>query len=104
MAASDRSMGEIRALTGIRGVAAMIVFLSHTRETLAGRGVHFTVPLPVERLFFMGGRQVDVFFVLSGFILTLIYQSWFKESLDPGSYMDFGSHASTRCMRPYCSW
>jgi peptidoglycan/LPS O-acetylase OafA/YrhL len=89
MAANDRSMGEIRALTGIRGVAAMIVFLSHTRETLSGRGLHFAVPLPVERLFFMGGRQVDVFFVLSGFILTLIYQGWFKESVDAGSYMDF---------------
>lgn len=89
MAASDRSIGEIRALTGIRGVAAMIVFLSHTRETLAGRGIDFAVPLPVERLFFMGGRQVDVFFVLSGFILTLIYQSWFRGSVDAGSYMDF---------------
>ncbi|MFZ0499598.1 MAG: acyltransferase [Steroidobacteraceae bacterium] len=89
MAANDRSIGEIRALTGIRGVAAMIVFLSHARDTLASRGLHFAVPLPVERLFFMGGRQVDVFFVLSGFILTLIYQSWFRESVGAGPYREF---------------
>jgi len=82
-------MAEIRSLTGLRGVAALTVFLAHTRETLTEQGVHLQVPTLVERLFLSGGRQVDIFFVLSGFILALTYQAWFSERLDRRSYFKF---------------
>lgn len=82
-------MQEIRGLTGLRGIAALTVFLAHTRETLEGRGLALGVPQWVERLFLSGGRQVDIFFALSGFILALIYQRWFAQSVSTESYFKF---------------
>lgn len=82
-------MAEIRSLTGLRGIAALTVFLAHTRETLTEQGLHLQVPTLIERLFLSGGRQVDIFFVLSGFILALTYQSWFSQRLDHRSYRKF---------------
>jgi peptidoglycan/LPS O-acetylase OafA/YrhL len=82
-------MTEIRGLTGLRGIAALIVFMAHTRETLEGRGLSLQVPTLVERLFLSGGRQVDIFFVLSGFILALIYRDWFTGGLKSASYVKF---------------
>lgn len=82
-------MKEIRALTGLRGIAALVVFLAHMRETLLGRGLPLHVPTLVMRLFLMGGRQVDIFFVLSGFILAMIYRDWFADSVDKHAYGKF---------------
>jgi peptidoglycan/LPS O-acetylase OafA/YrhL len=82
-------MKEIRGLTGLRGVAALIVFLDHTRGSLEARGLSLPVPTVVARLFLSGGREVDIFFVLSGFILALIYNRWFRDSLLPAAYLDF---------------
>jgi peptidoglycan/LPS O-acetylase OafA/YrhL len=82
-------MAEIRPLTGLRGVAAITVFLVHMRETLGERGLHLEVPDWVARLFLNGGRQVDIFFVLSGFILTMNYRSWFVDRISPSSYFGF---------------
>ena len=82
-------MNEIRALTGIRGIAALTVFLAHTRETLWARGIHLPVSQLTERLLLSGGRQVDIFFVLSGFILTLVYSSGFDHALSWTSYARF---------------
>ncbi len=82
-------MKEIRALTGIRGLAALIVFLSHVRETLETRGLDLAVAEIPRRLFLVGGRQVDIFFVLSGFILALTYQNWFDRGLTSDGYFKF---------------
>ncbi len=82
-------MNEIRALTGLRGLAALIVFWGHTREALASRGLEVEIPLLIERLFLAGGRQVDIFFVLSGFIMALIYRSWFTGGLSRTAYFQF---------------
>jgi peptidoglycan/LPS O-acetylase OafA/YrhL len=82
-------LNEIRGLTGLRGIAAVIVFLAHTQETLLGRGLPLQVPTLVQRLFLSGGRQVDIFFVLSGFILALIYRDWFRERLAAPTYFKF---------------
>lgn len=82
-------MTEIRALTGLRGLAALIVFWGHTREALASRGLFFDVPEVFERLFLAGGRQVDIFFVLSGFIMALIYRSWFTDGITSTAYWQF---------------
>ena len=82
-------MQEIRALTGLRGIAALIVFFAHTREHLTDQGIDFSIPILVQRLFLMGGRQVDIFFVLSGFILALTYQKWFVEAVTSATYWKF---------------
>jgi peptidoglycan/LPS O-acetylase OafA/YrhL len=82
-------MKEIRALTGIRGIAALTVFLEHTWEALDGRGVHLPVSTLMHRLFLSAGRQVDIFFLLSGFILGLLYASWFESSIQPDAYFKF---------------
>jgi peptidoglycan/LPS O-acetylase OafA/YrhL len=82
-------MKEIRALTGIRGIAAVTVFLDHTHAALDTRGVSIPVPEVVHRLFLQAGRQVDVFFLLSGFILALIYANWFKAGVQRDAYFNF---------------
>jgi peptidoglycan/LPS O-acetylase OafA/YrhL len=82
-------MNEIRPLTGIRGIAALTVFLAHTQETLLPKGIDISVPTLIERLLLSGGRQVDIFFVLSGFILTLIYSTWFDAGVSRNSYFKF---------------
>jgi peptidoglycan/LPS O-acetylase OafA/YrhL len=82
-------VNEIRALTGLRGIAALVVFLAHTRDTLQTRGLSLPVPDLIERLFLSSGRQVDIFFVLSGFILALIYRDWFGAGVTRQSYVKF---------------
>jgi len=66
-----------------------VVFLDHTRMTLQTRGLPIHVNVLVERLFLMGGRQVDIFFALSGFVLALIYKDWFAGSVTATSYGQF---------------
>jgi peptidoglycan/LPS O-acetylase OafA/YrhL len=82
-------MNEIRALTGLRGIAAIVVFFAHVRDTLETRGFSLHVPTLVERLCLSSGRQVDIFFVLSGFVLALIYRDWFASSVTRGGYGQF---------------
>jgi peptidoglycan/LPS O-acetylase OafA/YrhL len=82
-------MNEIRALTGLRGIAALVVFFAHTRDTLQSRGLSLDVPTVLVRLFLSGGRQVDIFFVLSGFILAMIYRDWFSNHVGKKSYVKF---------------
>jgi peptidoglycan/LPS O-acetylase OafA/YrhL len=56
------------ALTGIRGIAAWLVVFYHVRAS-----VHQIVPQPVIDLFAKGYLAVDLFFVLSGFVLWYTY-------------------------------
>jgi peptidoglycan/LPS O-acetylase OafA/YrhL len=63
--------GEIKALTGLRIVAALWVVLFHFRPLLAQ-----AAPGPSEALAPMlncGAQGVDLFFILSGFVLTWNY-------------------------------
>ena len=61
-------------LDGLRGVAALGVVVCHLAGSVRGdyRSVAAGAPL-VDRLLDYGSRGVDVFFVLSGFLLTLPY-------------------------------
>jgi peptidoglycan/LPS O-acetylase OafA/YrhL len=78
-AMSDEIKGEIKALTGLRIVASMWVVLFHFRPMVADASPDFgDVLSPVLNC---GAQGVDLFFILSGFVLTWNYldrmgQSW----------------------------
>ncbi|MCV7400855.1 acyltransferase [Mycobacterium fragae] len=63
--------GEIKALTGLRIIAALWVVLFHFRPLLADASPGFRTALsPVLNC---GAQGVDLFFILSGFVLTWNY-------------------------------
>ena len=65
----------IPSLTGVRGVAALWVFLAHGTK-LAASTLH--APWLLQSLFLFNGlRGVDLFFVLSGFILMHVHAAEF---------------------------
>jgi peptidoglycan/LPS O-acetylase OafA/YrhL len=71
--------GEIKALSGLRIVAAVWVVLFHFRPLLAQAAPDFTATF--APLLDCGAQGVDLFFILSGFVLTWNYldrmgQSW----------------------------
>lgn len=70
--AGSRLRGEIRALTGLRALAAVWVVVHHA---WALSQTDNWVPLlePLRPLFQTGWLGVDLFFVLSGFVLTHTY-------------------------------
>jgi peptidoglycan/LPS O-acetylase OafA/YrhL len=59
---------KIDALTGIRGIAAWLVVLYHIRTGMAD-----SLPAPVMAILAKGYLAVDLFFVLSGFVLWLTW-------------------------------
>ncbi len=58
-----RSFGQIRGFDGIRGVGVLIVFVSHMEVIL---------PLPTLLVIPGGTVSLDMFFVLSGFLITAL--------------------------------
>jgi len=74
---------EIETLTGLRGLAALVVMLYHFLE----RDVYFQsyVPSLIKR----GYLGVDVFFVLSGFVMALSYARFFKNGIAISDYKTF---------------
>ncbi|KUI28586.1 acyltransferase [Mycobacterium sp. GA-2829] len=71
--------GEIKALSGLRIVAAVWVVLFHFRPVLAQAAPDFSTAM--APLLDCGAQGVDLFFILSGFVLTWNYlermgQSW----------------------------
>jgi peptidoglycan/LPS O-acetylase OafA/YrhL len=65
-AAADQP--RLGALTGIRGIAAWLVVFYHVRAS-----IHQIVPQPLIDLFARGYLAVDLFFVLSGFVMWYTY-------------------------------
>ncbi|HEY0205673.1 MAG TPA: acyltransferase [Acetobacteraceae bacterium] len=65
-------MPESPALTGLRGIAAVLVVMHHASLHLGA------VDLPwAGGLLRNGYLGVDLFFVLSGFVMSMVYGSWF---------------------------
>jgi len=83
------TLREIRSLTAIRGVAALYVMCHHIVLFMF---LPSQMTRPIQRLY-MGYSGVDIFFVLSGFILTTVYLD-----LTPGGLKDF---ALRRILRIY---
>jgi peptidoglycan/LPS O-acetylase OafA/YrhL len=71
-AGEDRPM--IRPLTGVRAVAALWVMMLHFSGLVKW-------PDPLNRLAAYGATGVSLFFVLSGFVLTVNYRTWFANGL-----------------------
>lgn len=74
---------DIRALTGVRGVAAVIIMFYHFSDVRLYSGdvrVYFKVP--------HGYLPVDLFFMLSGFVIALVYRDAFTIAPLP-NYLDF---------------
>ncbi|MGU3411801.1 acyltransferase family protein [Microbacterium sp. M1A1_1b] len=77
----DRPAGRIGSLDGLRGIAAAVVLVHHSLLTIpsfANGNMHLPVPDSRSWLVYSplhvvwaGGEAVFVFFVLSGFVLTL---------------------------------
>ena len=66
----------IPALTSLRGIAAWWVVLYHFREYLPSRWPEWLMALTAH-----GYLAVDLFFILSGFVLALNYAESFRDSL-----------------------
>jgi len=61
------SAGELRALTGVRGIAAWFVVFYHIRLSIAG------LSTSLRDVFAKGYLAVDFFFLLSGFVIWLTW-------------------------------
>lgn len=71
---ANQSRNYVAALTGLRGVAALFVFVFHYGSLNPGIRLDLSVPVIGTALQFplgLGFAGVDLFFVLSGFLLTL---------------------------------
>ncbi len=74
------SSGRIQSLQVLRAVAALLVVMFHTQATFAAK----TGFMPFGGVFRGGGRGVDLFFVLSGFIVTYLHAAdWGQPSRLP---------------------
>ena len=73
---------EIRSLTGLRGLAAVAVVIFHEAGDVTATG-------PAENLLRHGYNAVDLFFVLSGFVMALNYGPSLTDRLSLPSYRDF---------------
>lgn len=84
--------GDIRALTGVRGVAAGVIVLYHFGDVqLFGGGsvAYFRIP--------HGYLPVDLFFMLSGFVIGLTY----KDAFGAGHLKNYGTFMLKRVARLY---
>ena len=72
---------EIRSLTGLRGVAAALVMLYHAMPV--------SDVAAVERVFRHGYLAVDLFFVLSGFVIALSHAEITDRACTRAAYRDF---------------
>lgn len=73
---------EIKALTSIRMIAALLVFIHHFYPFAKTGNV-------IENIFLEGHIGVTIFFVLSGFLLSLRYADTFKDGITGAKFFDY---------------
>lgn len=81
----QRKRHEIRPLTGLRGIAACSVMVYHFQ---AG-DVCCTTANPLSNMLLHGYLAVDLFFVLSGFTLAMVYSETMLGRFNGRTYGDF---------------
>ena len=76
----------ISALTGIRGVAALWVMLHHLSTQYSFQG---NMPTWLEYAASKGWLGVDLFFILSGFVISYVHQTDFEDGVRASSWKRF---------------
>ena len=80
-------LAHVRELDGIRGIAAIVVFFHHLLYVSIPNPGQWNVPVYLlARLSYAGAYGVDLFFVLSGFLITSIL---LLDRADPNYYWNF---------------
>ena len=74
--------GEIKALTGLRGVAALYVVFFHANGLAA-------FPSVVRPFVSHGYMAVDLFFILSGFVMAMTYGNLFENGFSLKTFKSF---------------
>ncbi|GAA3746758.1 acyltransferase family protein [Terriglobus aquaticus] len=80
---NESSKAQIRALTGLRGIAAAFVVVYHFLST------HHFSHNPANNILQHGYLTVDLFFVLSGFVMALNYGKLFAQGFSRHAYAGF---------------
>lgn len=79
---APKKPAEIRALTGLRGIAALYVVFFHAN------GLH-AFPMAVRPFVSHGYMAVDLFFILSGFVMAMTYGGLFENGFDLKNFKKF---------------
>lgn len=74
--------GEIKALTGLRGVAALYVVIFHVNG-------HYLFPSTFRPFIRHGYMAVDLFFILSGFVMAMTYAGMFSDGFTIKNFKQF---------------
>jgi peptidoglycan/LPS O-acetylase OafA/YrhL len=77
---------QIDALTGLRAVAALWVMLYHFQSYKMDQVYSFGIADPLTT---KGGLGVDLFFILSGFIMLHVYAASFHRQVNGSNYSEF---------------
>jgi peptidoglycan/LPS O-acetylase OafA/YrhL len=72
-----KETSHLHNLTPLRGVAALLVVIYHTNMALRGALAGGLSTGFFDQLYLM----VDLFFMISGFVLCHVYGDWFKEKV-----------------------
>ncbi len=73
---------EIKALTGLRGLAALYVVIFH------GNG-YYLFPMAIRPFIRHGYMAVDLFFILSGFVMAMTYADLFRNGFHFKNFKQF---------------
>lgn len=98
---TDQSRRYVASLTGLRGIAALFVFIFHYGFFNTGIRLDLSVPVIGNALQFplgFGFAGVDVFFVLSGFLLSLPFA---RATLTQTSHQPLARYYGRRLLRVF---
>jgi peptidoglycan/LPS O-acetylase OafA/YrhL len=76
-------------LTSLRGLACFMIVIFHCEQARGFQLIPDTPILSVRQFFAHGYMWVDLFFVLSGYMLTIKYAVLFRDRFSPAAYMLF---------------
>lgn len=99
--AADQGRQYVASLTGLRGIAALGVFIFHYSYFNPGIRLDLTIPVIGHALQFplgFGFAGVDLFFVLSGFLLSLPFA---RSTLTGSAHQSFAHYYKRRLLRVF---
>jgi peptidoglycan/LPS O-acetylase OafA/YrhL len=92
------TLPHFRELDGIRGIAALLVFFHHLCNASITPGNWSPAILALRGVFEFGVAGVDIFFVLSGFLITSLL---IRDRTSPAYYSDFYWKRALRILPVY---